>query len=548
MTGRGRGEAVRLSAEDFHSQNPAIVDCGGGEGFAAWDSIRGDGADIYGARFSGGAWSGEQRLTADARIERHPCLASHGGAVWMAWQAQAYEGRRINCVTEQRIAAGRLDAGGLTTVAGWFEEVSPEGALLVRPTIALDGAGRLWLAYRRSEGPQKGWRPEVRVHDGRGWSPAMVPTRHAGRWRPVRLLPLGDRGLWLCQCDDLPTTWNEQGIWPEWHSWIEVGACRVEAAFPPAAAATEPLVMPRTSFDLAEKRALCAADLPEQRARVGEADLLVCWGDLHDHTDLSVCDRAKNPPGADLFANERDIERLDFCALTDHGYNMDRAQWTFNSEQTRMYHDPHRFVTFLGQEWTSEVAPPADDGSTNRYGHRNLVFLDPHHPRYYDAHDGDISPADLWAEIGAAEALCIPHQLACWEGKGLHNVPVQWGYVDERMQPVAEICQTRGSYEGLGCPYLSPGATPWAGHFLQDVWQRGLIIGVIASSSGPSPRYSSRFANRTPSSAGREVRISSTRNRYISLGVCPVGRAITAEGCRPINAQTARAACRLMSS
>ena len=481
VTSGGPGEITRLSAPDANSQNPAIVTMGEGDLFAAWDSMRGDAADIFGAQFRNGAWGGEQRLTSDARIERHPFLAVRDGEVWMAWGGASYPDRQINRLTEQRIVLARLNGNRHDMIADWFDEISPADQLRVRPAITFDRAGRLWLSSRRSLGPQNGWSPELRVHDGNAWTDAKVPTRHIGRWRPVPLLPLGDRTLYACQCDDLPVTWNEQGIWPDWRSWIEVAALRVDAEEAPRQISLEPLAMPDTTFDLAAKRDLCAAELSEQKAEVAGNEVVLLWGDLHDHTDLSVCDRAKNPPGPDLFANERDIEQLDFCALTDHGYNMDPAQWAYNGEQTRRHHDPDRFVTLLGQEWTSEVAPPAPDGNTNRYGHHNLVFLDPYHPYYYDAHDGDISPSDLWAEIGDADVLCIPHQLACWEGKGAHNVPKQWDHVDERIQPVAEICQTRGSYEGLGCPYQSKGATPWRGHFLQDAWANGIIIGVIAS-------------------------------------------------------------------
>ena len=477
----GVGGIVRLSSAEWHNQNPALVSVGDGELFAAWDSIRGDSADIHGVRFRGGAWQAERRLTSDARIERQAALVAHDGAVWMAWQAQSYPGRLVNRIEEQRIVVARLDEDGPRTPAGGMESFSPAENRLVRPELAFDRAGRLWLSYRRSLGEQHGWAPQIRVFDGDAWSEMKLPTRHYGRWRPVALLPLEDRVLWAAQCDDLPVTWDEQGIWPEWRSWIEAGALRPHPDTAPTMLRTEALSMPETDFDLARKRVWCAADLPEQRVEIAGSSLTLLWGDLHDHTDLSVCNRAMNLPGPDVFPAVRDIEALDFCALTNHGYNMDPSQWAYNGEQTRKHHDPDRFITFLGQEWTSEVAPPLPGGIMNRYGHHNLIFLDPYHPQFYDAHDGDISPSDLWAAIGEAEFLCIPHQLACWAGKGKHNVPKQWDFVDQFIQPVAESCQIRGSYEGLGCPYQSQDATPWRGHFLQDAWERGVVIGVIAS-------------------------------------------------------------------
>ena len=226
------GEIVCLSAGEWNSQNPAIVDLGDGNGFAAWDSTRGDSVDIFGARLHVGVWGSEERLTSDARIERHPCLASHEGVVWMAWQAQAYEGRKLNHVTEQRIVLGRLDAAGVAMTPGWFDEISPAEALLVRPMVAFDDEGRLWLSYRRSEGSTRGWRPELRVHDGQGWSDGKRATWNEGRWKPVQMTPLGDRVLCAYQCDDLQIQWWEMGIWPDRHSWIELDAWRADPAGP----------------------------------------------------------------------------------------------------------------------------------------------------------------------------------------------------------------------------------------------------------------------------------------------------------------------------
>ncbi len=50
-----------------------------------------------------------------------------------------------------------------------------------------------------------------------------------------------------------------------------------------------------------------------------------------------------------------------------------------------------------------------------------------------------------------------------------------------RHTPLAEIYQRRGSYECLGCPLASATAQPVRGHYLQDAWQDGIVIGVVAA-------------------------------------------------------------------
>jgi hypothetical protein len=61
------------------------------------------------------------------------------------------------------------------------------------------------------------------------------------------------------------------------------------------------------------------------------------------------------------------------------------------------------------------------------------------------------------------------------------NVPTDWNFTDEKAQPVAEIFQTRGSYEYSGAPREAKRSVPKPGYFLQDAWARGIVIGVIAS-------------------------------------------------------------------
>ena len=74
-----------------------------------------------------------------------------------------------------------------------------------------------------------------------------------------------------------------------------------------------------------------------------------------------------------------------------------------------------------------------------------------------------------------ANFVHIPHQLA-----DTGNVPTDWDFTDDTVQPIAEIFQCRGSYEYKGTPREANATTP-QGYFLQDAWARGIVIGVIAS-------------------------------------------------------------------
>jgi len=478
------GKPQRISDAEANSYNPAVVARRDGSLLAAWDSFRNSGADIYGAEYRNGKWTPQRRLTSGARIERHPSLATFGDQVWMAWQAQSYGNMQLNAPKDQRVVVARIDGKKPAAPLGLFEKISTPGVKLLRPQICFDAEGRLHLLARQSGGQHAGWRPMVWCYSGRQWSKANTLLRQQGRWRPIATVNTPGGPVAAVQFDNIGTHNSGRSDWR--CGVVAVPLPKKQPAAKPLE--TEPLKMPPTDFALTDKIALVNANLPRQTWKHNSQKLTLYWGDFHDHTDLSSCGRAVNPPGHDLFANVRDIERLDFAALTDHGYNLDKALWAYNGEQTRANHDPGRFVAFLGQEWTSKKNPPAGGAAVGpktplRYGHRNLIYLDPHHKHFYNAMAGDINPHQLWKQLqdDRAEFISIPHQLADWQHKGRGNPPTDWSFTHEHHQPVAEIFQARESYEYLGAPRQSRQGAPFAGFYLHDAWARGIIIGVIAS-------------------------------------------------------------------
>ncbi len=478
------GKPQRISDTEANSYNPALVARADGTLFAAWDSFAKRSADVYGAEYRNGKWTLQRRLTRGARIERHPSLAAFKDQVWMAWQAQSYKNMQLNAPKDQRVVVARIDGKKPATPLGLFEKISTPEVKLLRPQICFDNKGRLHLLARRSGGQHAGWRPIAWCYSGKQWSGPRTLMHQQGRWRPIATVDTPRGPIAAVQFDNID---SRQGKGADWRSGVIAVALPKES---PATETlqTEPLKMPETDFAISDKIALINADFPRQTWTRNSEQLKLYWGDFHDHTDLSICGRAVNPPGHDLFANVRDIERLDFAALTDHGYNLDRPQWAYNGEQTRANHDPGRFVAFLGQEWTSKKNPPKGGAAVGpktplRYGHRNLIFLDPHHKQFYDAMDGDINPKQLWDQLQGegTEFISIPHQLADWQGKGRGNPPTDWNFTHEHHQPVAEIFQARESYEHLGCPRQSRSGAPFARYYLHDAWAQGIIIGVIAS-------------------------------------------------------------------
>lgn len=489
----GIGKKQRISVPDVNSYNPSIVSLPDGSLFSVWDSYRDKSADIYGAWFKNGKWQEEQRLTSDPRIERHPFLSAKGNEIWMTWQAQSYghttpvvpeqKPIRLNNIEEQRIVVAKMVGERLEVPIGFFKQISTYEKKLLRPGIAFDATGKLWLSARESMGQLRGWRPVIWSYGGSGWSEQVVLLEHQGRWNSVSMAISSNQITVAIQYDNLPNAWGvdrRKGL-PNWNSGIILKSIPLEDNPEKTSIKTKDLIMPDTDFSLHEKTTLCGTDLPVQHVSISGRELTLFWGTLHEHSAISICSRDKNPPGHDVFANLRDIEKLDFCALTDHGSDIDRYVWDYNGEQTRNNYDPGRFITFPGLEWSSSMHL-----KSKGYGHFNLIYLDPYFSEYYDNNYDDITPAELWKKIGDAEFISIPHQLADWDHmvkfKGENgNPPVDWNYVDEKLQPVAEIFQLRESYEYFGCPRQAPQGAPFQRYYIQDAWARGIIIGVIAS-------------------------------------------------------------------
>ncbi len=134
-------------------------------------------------------------------------------------------------------------------------------------------------------------------------------------------------------------------------------------------------------------------------------------------------------------------------------------------------------MTFLGFEWTSTFEEYSDQHPHGFYGHRNLILSDLQFPRWWNAWNRD-TPDQVWTQLRALDAdfIHIPHQLA-----DTGNVPCDHSFQDELAQPVAEIFQTRGSYEYYGAPRMAPRTTGEPGQFYQDMLADGLVIGAIAA-------------------------------------------------------------------
>ncbi len=191
----------------------------------------------------------------------------------------------------------------------------------------------------------------------------------------------------------------------------------------------------------------------------------VYWGDLHGHSNFS--DGTGVPE--DYFVYARDVSDLDVIALTDHdNWGMlplysHPGLWQEILTQTRAFHEPGRFVTLLGYEWTSWI-----------YGHRHVLYFEDAGSVYPWSDPAYESPTQLWDALEGRPALTFAHHSAGAPIPTDRSIPP-----DPRFEPVTEIVSIHGDSEAADAPNPISHAVP--GNFVRDALGRGYRLGFIGS-------------------------------------------------------------------
>jgi hypothetical protein len=198
---------------------------------------------------------------------------------------------------------------------------------------------------------------------------------------------------------------------------------------------------------------------------VSSEGMRILWGDLQIHSNIS--DGTGTPE--DIYLYARDAAALDVAAITDHDHwgmlflDQHPHLWEEIRTQTERFHEPGRFVTLLGYEWTSWI-----------HGHRHVLYfgdkgkvlssLDP----LYD------TPQELWEGLRGLDAMTIAHHSA--------GAPVATNWEippDAELEPVTEVVSVHGSSEAADSPSTVRGTI--SRNFVRDALDRGYRLGFTGS-------------------------------------------------------------------
>jgi hypothetical protein len=486
VTPEGLCDTQNVSNHPANDWEPAVAATTDGRVFVAWDSYRTGSYDVLVSECHKGQVGEPLFVAASPDYEAHAALAvDPQNRLWIAWDnggpkwgqhgdaRQRLHSRRsvdVRCLDKGRLFAPQQDlTAALTGELANFCEL---------PELQVDGAGRLWLVVRHlTDVTNHRDRQGNGLQQVRGvWNPWALYYAD-GRWSaPTRLPESNGR-------NDMRTAlWRDpQGR--VWAAWAEDGRKETLAEEPvnhevraamlraPRAAAVALPVKP------APLPARPAVPLPpsEERHRltVNGKSYRLLFGDTHRHTDISRC--AMNYDGSlmDTYRYAIDAAGLDFLAISDHDQDLlkhryHRKQgplqgyaWWRSQKYCDLFFMADKFLPIYGYEHGGSFAA--------RGGHKNVLYPE----RGLPCLEQD-APKELFAALKGSGAVVIPHQLA--DG----NSATDWAKWDADFERVAEIFQTRGSYEHFGAlPGVRLGRE---GHFLQDALAKDVRIGVIASS------------------------------------------------------------------
>ena len=467
-----------ISDSNSSSYEPSVAILDNGEVCVAWHAFAANNYDVFMRRRSPtGEWAPSRRLTNAPAIDRHARLVARGAELWILYENAQMSAYSIGGTRgSKRLTVARVGPQTLDVLPD-ADAQSPLFTGAEAGDLAFGPDGRPWVAFVQTGAT--GWHPRLTGYTGAAWTRALPVAGGKGLDRAPALVVSNCRAVLAYQSDNSPRSFRTRAESMASASDIFLATAEISAAAPAQPLAFAPLPESDEPFEPGQLRLARGEDIQTPSITYQGGELFLYYGDLHDHTDISICGRGHDESINEAYQDMRDITRLDFACVTDHGYNINPYLWNLTAKLARINDDPGRFLTFLGEEWTSKFKKPARPGHPyGYYGHRNLVFADSYFPRWWNSSNGD-TPAEVWAALRDMKAnfVQIPHQLADNGG----NPPIDWDYTDEVAQPVAEIFQCRGSYEYKGAPREARQSTPGGRYFLQDAWARGIVIGVIAS-------------------------------------------------------------------
>jgi hypothetical protein len=334
------------------------------------------------------------------------------------------------------------------------------------PHLTTDANGNLWLTYRLNRQGYLGhppgggvWEIESVWFDGEQWSaPVFIPHSRGRNDQRVGTAIDGEGRLWFA--------------WPT-GSHFKNKDCDIFVGYVPSARQEAP-PEPGAPVPTPARSEPDASALVNHRWDIGGKSYRVYWGDLHRHTDLSLCTPTIDGTLFDAYRYALDAAKLDFLGVTDHTRDVPPYPWWCTQKMADLFTVQGRFAGFYSYERSNNMGKGGG-------GHRNLWFPERGNQVYYSniVDKNAPSPTGLYRQLRDAHVRCVmAAHTPGWNGAAREGT---WTYNDPEYEPVAEIFQAyRTSYE-----MPKQASDRASANYKRSVWaalQQGYRIGLIASS------------------------------------------------------------------
>jgi hypothetical protein len=576
--GKGFSKPVKISNSNQNEWDPAIAADKSGRVAVAWDSYRNGNYDVYARTYSAHAWGREIPVAATARYEAYPSIAYDGtGRLWIAYEEGGrdwgkdfgahsttgialYQGRLIKLrglepngnfvdldASLDAVLVGvpstRADRPGSQADS---ESVDPNPGIALHrlpdteplmvpgvaqnslPRLAVDGSGRIWLAFRT---PHPFWMSSI----GTAWEEYLVTFGGKGWTQPIflnhtdnlldnrpALAPVANGKLLIVNSSDgrrdtspakMSETSSPNSKAPAdphnndlWSRVVDLGPGT--QAMPVIAA--RPEAPPATTFDRVQTAAIQA--IHEYRGGP-ERNLRIVRGEFHRHSEISS-DGAYDGMLYDQWRYILDAVALDWVGCCDHDNGEGREySWWITQKLTDVFYAPGKFAPMFSYE--RSVSYPD--------GHRNVIFaqrgihtlprLESSRLKTDEENHFEHTPDTqmLYAYLKQFNGIVGSHTSATGMG-------TDWRDNDPNAEPVVEIYQgLRQNYEMPGAPRantLEDSIGDWRPKgFVNRALDKGYRLGFEASSDHVSTHMS--YANLYVKDVTREAVLEALKKRHV---------------------------------
>ncbi len=447
---KGRNLSASFRGGSWH---PSVAVDGQNNVYVAWDAYENGSFNVYLEIHRGNEVGKTWKVAESPAFEGRVKVASAGReGVYLAWEeggenwGKPFRGVLTPLISDHKgplhryrhLRIAKVSAEGkMSSFAEPFpmpsveaaanrDGVKPDakrlGAFYERPELCVDSQERLWVYHRHYYTPWLGIAHRSHIEEGFG-----VYARHLAKdgWSKLYRMNVGQGdGM-----QRLALTAHETGVAAIWTTgrthrtankrprglvtaWLKSGG------EPGPVQTVKPVEVP------VRKPPEHGPGRSRPKVKVGDQEYELFFGDLHRHTDLSLCRVPVDGTMDDAYRYAMEVAQLDFLGITDHtrdiamGDHLSQLWWRCRKEVYRHqlgHSNSMTFVPFYSYERShSETAD------------HNVISLRPDMLRPYT-----YPVPEFWKELDL-DTITIPHQ------------PIRretWNYQNDELRPLVEIFQ-----------------------------------------------------------------------------------------------------------